>query len=328
MAEDGRPPGAANRHAAGQATGLRGVGLSLGYSADTLSDLPAAIDAAEALGVDSVEIFLPALGVVIDGRVRPRALAMMRGACAGRGCAITLHGPLSGDLGAEAAAPLQAEVVRACLETAAEVGCGVLVQHATVAQVGRGADFADARRRERDALAALAEDAAAARCVIALETMWARPGERTATGDEIAETLCAVASPWVGATIDFSHSWLNAVALGVDPMACIAALAPHARHLHVHDSFGRPATFRPWTRGDALAFGFGDLHLPPGEGSLPWEALAALPYAGPALANLEVDGRFRHAWADSVSWARRWIGRSAAPGAAPARADRAAAGCG
>ncbi len=324
MADASRPPDAARA----DAPRLCGVGLSLGYSADALSDLPAAIDAAEALGVDSVEIFLPALGVVIDGRVRPRALAMLRGACAGRGCAVTLHGPLSGDLGAEAAAGLQVEVARACLEVAAEIGCGVLVQHATVAQLGRGADFADARRRERDALAALAEDAAAMRCAIALETMWARPGERTGTGSEIAETLSAVASPWVGATIDFSHAWLNAVALGVDPMESIAALAPHARHLHVHDSFGRPATFRPWTRGDALAFGFGDLHLPPGDGALPWEALTALPYAGPALANLELDGRFRHAWADSVSWTRRWIARNAALSAAPERAGRAVAGRG
>jgi len=295
------------------------VGLSLGYAAESLRDLPAALDAAEALGVGSVELFLPALGVVIGGRPHAPGVAALRGALAGRGVAVTLHGPLGGDLGAAAAPSLQRAVTRATLAVAQAVGARVVVQHATVCEP---AAAACAMAREAEALAALAPEAAAAGCVIGLETMFARPGEWTPSAGEIARTLAAVDHPGVGATVDFSHAWLNATARGLDPLAEIAALAPRARHLHVHDSLGRAPAFRSWTRGDAIAFGFGDLHLPPCAGALPWADLAALDWRDPGVANLELDRRWDHVLADAVAWTADWrAGLGAAPAPRRAAAD-------
>lgn len=286
--------------------GVCGVGLSLGYSADRLLDLGPALDRLEPLGLDAVEIFLPSLGVVVGGRVRPRALATLRAACAHRPFAITLHGPLASSLGDVAHNRLQSDVCRAGLEVAHALGARVLVKHAPVL----GPDQADSVDDvEVEALLDLASDAEAASCVIAVETMWAREGEWTATPAQLARTLGAVGHPWIGACIDFSHAALNVARHGGDYLAELAALAPWARHLHLHDSFARPAAFRPWSRGDAVAFGFGDLHLPPGAGALPWEALAALPYGGPALANLEVDARWEDEWPDTVAWTRDWVAR-------------------
>jgi len=54
-------------------------------------------------------------------------------------------------------------------------------------------------------------------------------------------------------------------------------------------------------------FGVGDLHLPPGAGGIPWEELAALPFRGPAVANLELDARWEHEWDEAIDWTRRWI---------------------
>jgi sugar phosphate isomerase/epimerase len=282
------------------------VGISAGFAAESLPELKGALDSLEALGVDAVEIYLPALGVVVAGRVRPAALRHLRSACADRPFAITLHGPLTGDLGDPIHGPLHADVARAGLEAAAAVGARVLVQHATILHDPSPAGVAACRAREAEALAALGPEAGAAGCVLAVETMFARRGEWTASPTELAETLASIDHPAVGATIDFSHSALNVAARGGELLAELAALAPFARHLHVHDSFGTPAPFRAWSRGDAVALGFGDLHLPPGAGSLPWDAFSQLAIPPSCIANLELDGRWRLEWAEAVAWTRRW----------------------
>jgi sugar phosphate isomerase/epimerase len=292
--------------------------LSLGYRAETLADLPAALDMAEGLGVDSVEVFAPSLGVVLNGRVVPGRLRELRRLLTDRPFAVTLHGPLSGALGAPSGQDRQRAVTTAMLEVAHALGAEVLVQHASVVAPD---DAERAVAQETAALRGLGPLAAQAGCVIAVETMWARAGEWSPLPGELAAMLAEVDHPNVGATLDFSHAWLNAVARGVDPLAQIARLAPRARHLHLHDSFGRPPVFRPWSRGDAMAFGFGDLHLPPGLGALPWDALAALDYPDGPIANLELEARWADQLPDAVAWARGWT-----RGLRPPAPRRAAAG--
>jgi sugar phosphate isomerase/epimerase len=256
--------------------------------------------------------------VVLGGRVQARRLAELRRICAGRPLAITLHGPLSSDLGDAGNAALQRAVCRAGLEVAGEIGARVYVQHQTIAP-GADAEAVAARLAcEREALAELAPEAAAARARLAVETMFCHRGEWTALPHELAAQLAAVDHPALCAVIDFSHAALNAAARGADLLPSLAALAPHAGHLHVHDSFARPPAFRPWSKGDAMSLGFGDLHLPPGDGALDWDAIAALPYGGPCVANLEVDKRWRPEWPRCVAFVREWAAR--AGGGVPLRA--------
>jgi sugar phosphate isomerase/epimerase len=292
---------------------VAGVGLSVGPAAERMADLGPALDRFERLGLDSVEIFLPALGVVAGARVRPSALAALRSACAGRPFALTLHGALGSSFGEPEHNPLQMDVCRASLDVAAEIGAGVLVHHSAVVRDAGPDTPARTLAAEAAALATIAPHATGAGVVLAVETMAARPGEWTAAPSEIARTLAAVDSPWIAATIDFSHAFLATRARGLDYLAEIAALAPYARHLHIHDSFGLSAAFRPWSRGDAVMFGFGDLHLPPGAGAIPWDALAALPFGGPAVANLELDPRWEDEWPAAIAFTRRWAAACAAP---------------
>lgn len=291
---------------------IRGVGLSLDGLADSLGDLGPALDAMAQLGVDSVEIFLPSLGVVLGGRVHRQRLRELRRLCAGRPFALTLHGPLSADLGDGANRTLQRDVCRAGLEAAGEVGAGLYVQHQTIAPDPTPDTVAARLACERESLALLAPAAANAGAVLAVETMFCHRGEWTALPHELAAQIAAVDHPAIGAVFDFGHGFLNATTRKADFLASAKALAPHVRHIHIHDNFARPPAFRPWSRGDGMSFGFGDLHLPPGDGALPWDALAALPYGGPATANLEVDMRWRPEWPACIAFVRDWIARAAA----------------
>ena len=281
------------------------VGLSLDHLADSLAELDQALETVATLGVESVEIFLPALGVVLGGRLQRRRLAELRRICEGRPFGFTLHGPLSADLGDRANAALQRAVAEAGLEAAAAIGATVYVQHQTIAP-----DQAAAHDRlacEREALAALAPVAKDAGAVLGVETMFCRPGQWTALPHELAEQVAAVGHPAVGAVLDFGHAALNAGARGAELLGSLAPLAPLARHLHIHDGFAQFETFRPWTRGDAMSFGFGDLHLPPGDGDLDWSAFATLDLSAARVANLELDRRWALDLPEAVAWTRRWI---------------------
>lgn len=294
--------------------GVRGVGFTVGFAADSLHELGPALDDMETMKVDSVELFVAAFGVVAGGRVRPAALREMRRLCADRPFGVTLHGPLSADLGRADTTDVDRGTLRACLDVGGEIGASIYVQHATLP---RAEDACAAFGREAETLAAEAAHAQAAGVTIAVETMFSAEGRRAATPAELARRLAEIDSPAVGATIDFAHSALNCAVHGRDLFEELTALAPHARHLHLHDNFMRLSSIRTWSPADAIAFGYGDSHMPPGAGALDWERLAVLPYAGPACANLELSERWRWEWPDAIRWTRNWVSSTkAARGAA------------
>ena len=70
-----------------------------------------------------------------------------------------------------------------------------------------------------------------------------------------------------------SHAFINCGFHGRDLLEELTPLAPFAEHLHLHDSFGRPNDVRTVSRAERIAYGLGDLHLPLGWGSIPWNAI-------------------------------------------------------
>jgi sugar phosphate isomerase/epimerase len=289
---------------------ITGVGLSTADFANRLRDLGPCLDWFETLGVDSVELSLMAFEVVGGGRVHADRLAELKRLCADRPFAFTVHGPVNSSFADRRHIQLQKDVCRACLEVSGEIGATVLVHHAGLLPQVTPAQRASLVALERDTLAEMAAPAAEAGVVLAVETLFGRLEQWTASPAELAGQIEAVGHPNVRATIDFSHVWLNAAERGFEPLASLGALAPLARHLHVHDSFALPKTFTPYGRGEAVGFGLGDLHLPPGRGALPWDELARLPYGGPAVANLELTDRHRDEVAAAVAWTRDWIART------------------
>ena len=164
--------------------------------------------------------------------------------------------------------------------------------------------------REREALAEVAPHAAGCGVTVAVENIFGSAEKWFASPAELAGQIAAVNHPNIRATIDASHGAINATVRGYDLMETLAVLAPWTAHLHVHDSFGLPQTFRPFTPGDAVAYGLGDLHLPPGwSGVLDWESIAALPFPEDAeiTANLELSANYSDEMADAVALCRRMI---------------------
>ena len=286
---------------------IAAVGMTTGDFANRLKDLPACLDRFVGLGVEFAELSLGALDVIAGAKVLPHRLAELKRICADRPLRYTLHGPIASRFTDRRHLPLQIDVCRAALDVSGEIGATAQVHHSG------GTPIADQTERdrlyamEREALAKIAPHAQGCGVVLCVENIFGDDETFFLSPAELAEQVKAVDHPNIRATIDFSHAAINAGVRGFDLMDSLRALAPCAGHLHIHDSFGRPQSFRPYTYGEAVNFGLGDLHLPPGWGALDWEAIAALPYQGEIVANLELSTRFEDELAPSVALCRRMI---------------------
>ncbi|MGF1445680.1 MAG: sugar phosphate isomerase/epimerase family protein [Pikeienuella sp.] len=288
---------------------LSGIGLSTADFAPTLRELGETLDWFETLGIDSVELALSNFEVVGGARIYADRLAELRRVCADRPFAYTVHGPVMSNFADIRHLDLQKSAARACLEVSHALGATAQVHHAGLLPIVSIEQRAALLAMEAEALSEIAPVARDAGCIFAVETLFGRLEQWTASPSELAQQIRRIDDPFVRATIDFSHVFLNAAERGFDAMAELNELAQVTRHLHIHDSFGLPKTFSPFSRSETILFGLGDLHLPPGRGSLPWERLAALPFAGPTVANLELTARHRDQVAAAVAWTRDWVAR-------------------
>jgi sugar phosphate isomerase/epimerase len=259
---------------------MTGRAYSIGYSLPNdedyaLAKLGPALDEAAELGADYVELALYGMELVANGRVLRDRVKRVKALTSGRPFGYTIHGPLGLDLmdGTDRAATHKA-VLRAQLEIAAELGGVHFVAHAgRYAPVESGEPEAG-YARQREALAEIADVAQDHGIIIVVENLFGSKGGReTALPSRLAAEIRAIAHPAVRACLDFSHGFLETARQGADFLAEAAALAPLAKHLHIHDSFGKLWPSPPNHRAERLAYGLGDLHLPIGLGSIPWDAL-------------------------------------------------------
>jgi sugar phosphate isomerase/epimerase len=167
-------------------------------------------------------------------------------------------------------------VLKAQLEITAELGGVHFVAHAGRYAAEENGEPEAGCAPQRDALAEAGDYAKAHGITIAVENLFGRfAGRDTLLPSRLAAEVEAIGHPAIRACLDFSHAYLETSRVEVDFLAEAAALAPLAKHLHLHDSFGKLWPSPPGHRSERLAYGLDDLHLPIGLGSIPWDALMA-----------------------------------------------------
>lgn len=292
------------------ANGVFGTGISAHKRADDLSDFGAELDMIEALGVEAIELPTYDMDIVVGGRIQRPQLARLKAACAGRAVAWSVHGPLAINFMDEAwRLPRHMEVLEASLEIAAELGAENYVIHSGLAPQQQGAGLQAAYERQREWLAKGGDLARKHGLILCVETLFAGyKGEGHASSpSRLAAELAAIGHPNVLATLDFSHAYIKLDFDGRrdDFVEEAKALAPYAKHLHVHDSFGRQDDIWMFTDGERLAYGHGDLHLPVGWGDIPWDRLIQeCEFPEGVLFNIELKQRYWYAAQECVDATR------------------------
>jgi len=288
----------------------RGTGISAHVGNMDLSDLPARLDEIESYGAETIEIPLFDMDIVVGGRIRAERMNLLRQACARRNVAYTVHGPLGTNFMDQ---PFRLErhfeVLKASLEASAEIGAVHYVMHTGLipTQLNEGIEAGYARQREM--LARAGDVAREHGIVLCVENLFAgyEGKVHTARPSRLAAEITAIGHSHVMATLDFSHAYLNCSFLGIHFLSEIAALAPVAKHLHVHDSFGRQDDIWMYTDGERVAYGHGDLHLPVGWGDLPWrDVLDGCVFPDGAVFNIELKRRYWYEAANCIRTVKRF----------------------
>lgn len=252
-----------------------GVGISIRCDDPEFRDLGSNLDEAERLGVAFVELPLLQMNLVAGGRVLTEQLRTVKTVIGSRPFGLTAHGPIGINLmDHESRRPLHQQVLAACIEVAAELGAVHYVLHSGVVGDRPMPAIEAAYAMQRDALRDAGDLAAQHDLTLVVENVFTYQRARlTALPSKLAAELAVVDHPNVKACFDVSHGFINATLLGADFLEEAAALAPYAKHVHVHDSFGRPRDMTTYSQAESLAFGLGDLHLPVGWGTIPWDQL-------------------------------------------------------
>ena len=262
---------------------FRSVGINQPWKRpDSLFGLAEDLEASKRAGADFVELMPHDLGVILDGNLDASRLLPVQELLLEAGLAYTVHAPLEVNLMDLAARQVQRDVLDASLRFAGSIGAQIVVCHAGQRIASRDArySFKGQLTVERRALREAGETAGELGITIAVENYYPElPLVRGAVYDysvwpsELAEQLASVDHPAVGLCLDVGHAALAANVFGFDYFEECNAAAPLVRHVHLHDNLMKTNLLGEPPVSEHLVYGLGDLHLPPGMGTVPLEGL-------------------------------------------------------
>lgn len=313
-----------------------GIAATRPQGIHTLRDLEATLGQLRDVGYRMLEIELSPYALIIDGAIRRPQLDAFAGVVRASGLQVSIHGLLRLNLAYDPRHELCRRIMACQIEICRTVGANRLVYHSGLqaldglrAGVRRtllsDEELREGAWREVVALRELAPLAEEAGLIIGVENgdphQWEhnliathrRPREELLRYharlqiEPIVRQLEAIDHHSIGMTLDIAHLHIAAHDLGFDYLESVSAAAPWVRHLHVNDNFGRLDQGFDNER-ERWAFGEGDIHLPPGWGSIPYaDVFARLPgYRGDLI--LEIKPGFWDAFGEALETTRGLVG--------------------
>jgi sugar phosphate isomerase/epimerase len=262
---------------------FRSVGISLPRL--FLGGVSGLADDLEALKIaepDFAEVWPDHLGIILGGNLDAERSQPVRELLLKTGLAYTVHAPLEVNLMDLTAHDVQRDVLEASLWFANSIGADVVVCHAGQRLGPRDARYSlrEQFAAEQAALREAGDLAEKLDVTIAVENYYPElPIVRGAVYDysvwpsQLAEQISAVDHPAVGLCLDVGHAALAAGVFGFDFLEECATVAPLVRHIHLHDNLVRTNVKGVPPVSEHPVYGLGDLHLPPGRGTIPLKEL-------------------------------------------------------
>jgi len=322
---------------------IRGISINTdgGYLNGSVDRLASCLSDAERLGFDGIELSLHGLDLIVGGRVNDRQLDRVRRVLEGTDLTLSAHAPDRLNLafpqripGCDPELSLEKDVFVACLQICEALGIRVMVYHSGLiglheARLGLQPlpdDEALERGRAQEVTALRELMPVAEQCgvTVAMENRDPHPWEVAVLAQAgvsheelvryhagmlvpaLIRQVEEVGRPQFGLTLDLGHLYLAANYCRFDYLGAIRQAAPHVKHIHGSDNFGRlggvfdEMQFR-------VPYGDGDVHMPHGWGSLPHaDALAQLAGYG-GLYVMEIRPRYRDHLGEALAFLRETI---------------------
>ena len=309
---------------------INNIGVSFGISAGLrrFQRLEEGLDYIAGLGYTLVEMNPHSLAIIVNGQVRQDVLADFVAVLGNFDLQYTIHGLNRLNLAYDPRRDLCKQIMRAQIEVCRAVKARVLVYHSGLQALDlihygvrqtllSDEELTDGAQHEIQAFQELAPLAAEAGLIIGMENGDSHLWEHRLMADRglprealskhharlhippIVRQLEAIDHPNIGMTLDIAHLHIAAHDIGFDYLEAVEQAAPWVKHLHANDNFGRlDQGFNNET--DRWAYGEADIHMPPGWGSIPYQAVfARLPdYEGDLI--LEIKAGFADYLVDAL----------------------------
>ena len=266
------------------------------------------------IGFDYVEIPVDGVDGVINGKLNLENVKRVKEALRKYNLKATAHSPNTLNLRKDNL-DLQEEVFQSSIQFASELEAKVLVYH----------NGGFKRRKQEGELQNLASE----REIRALKTLGELADKRgvqiclengALSIEELVTIVRKVNRENVGITYDFGHAFLyySCHAGEKEFLTSIKEALPYLKHIHIHDNFGRAnITSQDASYISRLPFGEGDLHMPPGMGTIPYEKIFPLLREYKGIAMAEIDPRYEPFYGGVLKRLHKYIEEAHVPFQSP-----------
>lgn len=297
-------------------TGI-GINADAGYLDGEMKKLRSELEYFTELGFSHVEIAPHGVGAIYNGQLNQARVDEVRSILEDHPLKCTVHGPNPMNLMNRDDIITEKNMFLASIDFAAQVGAELMVYHAgrflpeerfllpqSASLTAR--DKIVMWNLERALLKQMGDVAGERGVTIAVEN--ARPyldafdysyGEKL---ESLAIMVSEVNHPQVGITLDVGHAYLSACHYKYDLLSAVDRVSSMVRHVHLHDNFGKACASYEKRQYELAAAGRGDMHMPPGWGSVPVrEAFDRLEtYSG--VITLELRPRYRVHYGEALDY--------------------------
>ena len=111
--------------------------------------------------------------------------------------------------------------------------------------------------------------------------------------EELVNQVKSIDRENVGITFDFGHAYLASKYYRFKFLDSIKLALPYIKHVHIHDSFGKPKMSQQEQDINLIQFGIGDLHMPVGWGEIPYNKIFQILKKYQGVLCLELKPRYK-----------------------------------
>ncbi len=250
------------------------------------------LETIEQLGFDVAEIPVNGVDAIANGVLKKDRVEQVKEVMKQFKLEYTVHAPNALNLQDLRYPETQRRVFKSCIEFTAAIGAEKLVYHQGKLIRGGNSEGEvapeEAYEMEVEGLIDLAHLAEECGVMICVENVYS-------SITHLVRLVRDVGMSNVGICYDFGHSFINSRRIGYDFFRSIQLAKPYIYHTHVQDNFGKGELEElgskiPYIEG--MTMGIGDLHLPPGWGSIPYEKVFRLMEGYTGVYLIELHQRF------------------------------------
>ena len=253
------------------------IGFSASLPSENLDMLPSQLDKFNTLGIDSVELPIYEIDIIVGKKILFDELKKLQSIIKLYDFDYTIHGELSVNLMDEKYFDDHKEVLKKDIEVSGEIGATHLITHfgyTTISNFDNKSKYEDLLKNQNECYADIADFADKHNVTLAIECLF--PFEDNGYAplpNEIALNLNKINHKRIKACLDISHAYINCTYQNSHFINEIKDMAPLSEHVHMHDSFVILQKMRTYIQQEAVSYGLGDIHLPLGWGTIPFEKI-------------------------------------------------------